>query len=94
MEIETIDLPNQELIDFFQTKIDEFNLARWEVKEKMPLAIRLKNKNGDIVAVPQRELSGYGYLSIIFGSVKSFADKKKLQIFTFRYIKFSGKTLL
>jgi GNAT superfamily N-acetyltransferase len=50
MEIETIDSPKQELIDFFQTKIDEFNVARWEVKEKVPVAIRVKNKNGDIVA--------------------------------------------
>ncbi|MFA0813976.1 GNAT family N-acetyltransferase [Microbulbifer epialgicus] len=31
-------------------KIDEFNWKNWEVKERHPLAVQLKNKSGEVIA--------------------------------------------
>lgn len=50
MELEVIDSPSKELISFFDKKIEEFNLERWEVKEKKPLAVALRDKQGTIMA--------------------------------------------
>jgi len=50
MNIEVIDQPEQELIDFLDKRIAEFNWARWEVSERKPLAIQIKNDDGNIVA--------------------------------------------
>jgi GNAT superfamily N-acetyltransferase len=50
MNIEIIDKPEQELIDFLDNKIAEFNWARWEVSERKPLAIQIKNDDGKIIA--------------------------------------------
>jgi ribosomal protein S18 acetylase RimI-like enzyme len=50
MKIEIIDQPEQELIDFLDNKIAEFNWARWEVSERKPLAIQIKNDDGNVVA--------------------------------------------
>lgn len=41
MKIELIESPHQELMDFFANKIEEFNLAAWEVKKKNPLAVKI-----------------------------------------------------
>jgi GNAT superfamily N-acetyltransferase len=49
MKIEILQQPNQELVDFFDKKIEEFNLARWEIKQKIPLAVRVTNETGEIV---------------------------------------------
>ena len=50
MNIEVIESPTAELAQFFEKKIEEFNLERWEIKEKKPLAITVRNDQGDIVA--------------------------------------------
>jgi GNAT superfamily N-acetyltransferase len=50
MKIEIIDQPEQTLIDFLDNKIAEFNWARWEVNERKPLAIQIKNDDGSTVA--------------------------------------------
>lgn len=50
MKIEVIETPESELIDFFQKKIDEFNVARWEVKHKKPIVIKITNTEGKIIA--------------------------------------------
>ncbi len=50
MEIELIDSPSSDLLTFFDKKIEEFNQARWEVKEKNPVAVRVLNTNKEIVA--------------------------------------------
>jgi len=50
MKLETIDEPNQNLINFFDNKIAEFNWANWEVSERKHLAVQLKNDNGRIIA--------------------------------------------
>ena len=48
MEIELITSPDQELIDFFDKKIEEFNVASWEIKKKIPLAVKIE-KEGEII---------------------------------------------
>ena len=50
MKIEVIDSPDNDLMQFFDKKIEEFNLARWEVTEKFSVAIRVLNDAGEIVA--------------------------------------------
>jgi len=50
MNIEILDEPEQTLIDFLDKKIAEFNWARWEVSERKPLAIQLKDELGNITA--------------------------------------------
>jgi len=50
MKIEVIDNPDQTLVDFLSNKISEFNWARWEVKERLPLAIQITDDKGDVIA--------------------------------------------
>jgi len=50
MNIETLDNPDQTLIEFLDKKIAEFNWANWEVNERLPLAIQVKNESGQVVA--------------------------------------------
>ncbi|NJM09465.1 MAG: GNAT family N-acetyltransferase [Bdellovibrionaceae bacterium] len=50
MNIEIIESPDQSVIDFFDKKIEEFNVARWEIKEKKPIAIKVTDSHGAIVA--------------------------------------------
>jgi len=50
MKIEILDAPEQQLIDFLDEKIAEFNWANWEVSERKPLAIQIKDDKGNIIA--------------------------------------------
>ncbi|WP_286266951.1 GNAT family N-acetyltransferase [Thalassotalea atypica] len=50
MNIEILDNPDQALIDFLDGKIAEFNWANWEVSERLPLAVQIRNDLGDVVA--------------------------------------------
>lgn len=50
MDIEVLENPEQELIDYLDKKIDEFNWENWEVKERLPLAAQIKNESGDVIA--------------------------------------------
>lgn len=50
MDFEVLENPDEELVDFLDKKIDEFNWENWELKERMPLAVRLKDDNGDVIA--------------------------------------------
>ena len=50
MNIEVIDVPDKTLIDFFEKRIEEFNVARWEVKEKKPLVVKITDDQGEIIA--------------------------------------------
>ena len=50
MKIEVLDNPEQELIDYLNKKIYEFNWANWEVKERLPLAAQIKNDSGEVIA--------------------------------------------
>ena len=50
MNIEVLQNPDQSLVDFLDKKIDEYNWQHWEVKERLPVAVQIKNDQGDIIA--------------------------------------------
>ena len=50
MNIEVVENPEQALIEYLDKKIADFNWANWEVSERTPLAVQLKNAKGDVVA--------------------------------------------
>jgi len=50
MEIELLENPEQELIDFLSERIAEFNWQQWEVSERKPLALQVKSDNGEVIA--------------------------------------------
>ena len=50
MKIEVLENPEQELIDYLDKKIADFNWANWEVSERLPLAVQLKNEQGEVIA--------------------------------------------
>jgi len=50
MNIEVLENPDKELIDFLDQKIAEFNWANWEVNERIPLAIQMKNDKDEVIA--------------------------------------------
>ena len=50
MKLELIENPDVDLIHFFDERIREFNEARWEVKKKFPIALKIENEKGEIIA--------------------------------------------
>lgn len=50
MKIEVLENPEQELIDYLDQKIVDFNWANREVNERRPLAIQIKNEDSKVVA--------------------------------------------
>ena len=50
MNIETIEHPEQELIEFLDQKIAEFNWQNWEVQERKPIAVQVKDEQGHVIA--------------------------------------------
>ena len=48
--IEVVDNPDQSLLDFFTNKIAEYNWQNWEVSERKPLAVQMKNEQGEVIA--------------------------------------------
>ncbi|MFD2167891.1 GNAT family N-acetyltransferase [Thalassotalea euphylliae] len=50
MDIELLENPDQSLIDFLDKKIAEYNWQHWEVSERLPLAVQIKNDQGDVIA--------------------------------------------
>lgn len=50
MTIEVVENPDQSLLDFFTNKIAEYNWQNWEVSERKPLAVQMKNEQGDVIA--------------------------------------------
>lgn len=50
MKIEVIENPEQALVDFLSQQISDFNWARWEVSERLPFAMQVKNDVGDVIA--------------------------------------------
>jgi len=45
-----VDNPEQSLIDYLDKKIADFNWAHWEVSERLPLAVQIKNQQGNVIA--------------------------------------------
>ena len=50
MKLEILEQPDQELIEFLDKKISEFNWAQWEVSERLPLAVQIKDDAGQVIA--------------------------------------------
>jgi len=50
MNIEVLDQPDKALIEFLDKKIAEFNWANWEVSQRLPLAVQIKNEQGEVIA--------------------------------------------
>lgn len=50
MNIEVLENPEKELVDYLDKKIDDFNWEKWEVSERLPLAVQIKNDTGEVVA--------------------------------------------
>lgn len=50
MKVEVIESPDQSMAEFFEKKIEEFNLTHWEIKEKKPIAVIVAGQNGEIGA--------------------------------------------
>ncbi len=50
LNIEVLETPEPQLVSFLDEKIAEFNWAHWEVSERKPLAVRLCDENGDVIA--------------------------------------------
>lgn len=49
MKINVIQKPDSQISDFFEKRIYEFNVARWEIKEKIPLAITVEDEQENII---------------------------------------------
>jgi ribosomal protein S18 acetylase RimI-like enzyme len=50
MNIQTLENPQQSLINFLDDQIIKFNLANREINDRKPLAVQIKNDRGDIIA--------------------------------------------
>jgi len=50
MNIEVLEDPEQGLITFLDDKIAEYNWQRWEVSERKPLAIKMTDNKGNVIA--------------------------------------------
>jgi len=50
MNIEVLQNPEQKLIDYLDKQIADFNWENWEVQERKPLAVQIKNAQGEVVA--------------------------------------------
>ena len=62
MKIEVLENPDQELITYLDKKIADFNWANWEVNERLPLAVQLKDEQGEIIAGAAGRTFGYWLL--------------------------------
>jgi len=49
-KIDVIDEPTPELTQFLDERIAEFNWAHWEVNERLPIAVQIKDNDGNIIA--------------------------------------------
>ncbi|WP_372626757.1 GNAT family N-acetyltransferase [Arsukibacterium sp.] len=50
MSIEVLEQPDQALIELLDMKIAEFNWANWEVNERLPIAVQIKDDKGEVIA--------------------------------------------
>lgn len=62
MEIKIIQDPDQSLMDFFEERMNEFNIARWEIKKKTPLALVIRDEKEEILAGASAKTFGYWLL--------------------------------
>jgi len=50
MNIDVLEKPEQELVDYLSKKITDFNWENWEVSERVPLAVQVKSDSGEVIA--------------------------------------------
>lgn len=50
MNVEILEDPKPELIDFLDQKIADFNWAHWEVSERKHIAVQITDNDGNILA--------------------------------------------
>lgn len=62
MELEVLQNPGKELVDFLDRKIVEFNWKNWEIKERIPLAVQMKSDDGRVLAGAAGRSFGYWFL--------------------------------
>ncbi len=62
MKIEVVDKPPKELIAAIEKKIEEFNLASWEVKEQVSLAVAVYGEKQELLAGAAARTFGYWLL--------------------------------
>lgn len=48
--IEVLENSDPELVKFLDQKLAEFNWQHWEVSERVPLAVQLKNEQDEVIA--------------------------------------------
>lgn len=48
--MEVLHNPDDALVAFLDKKIDEFNWQHWEVSERLPLAVSVRNDQGEVIA--------------------------------------------
>jgi len=69
MKIDLVESPQQDLIDFLDKKIVEFNQANREINDRYPIAVTVKNDNGEVVAGASGKTFGHWlHLSILWVS--------------------------
>jgi GNAT superfamily N-acetyltransferase len=49
-KIEIVEKSDPELVRFLDERIAEYNWQHWEVSQRLPLAVQLKNDQGEIIA--------------------------------------------
>ena len=59
MNIEIIERPPQDLVDFLDKKIIEFNRENREINDRYPVAVTVKNNEGEIVAGASGQTFGH-----------------------------------
>jgi len=62
MKIELINEPEQTLIDFLDDKIVEFNWQNRELNERRPIAVKLNDAEGNVIAGAAGETFGHWLL--------------------------------
>ena len=50
MKLDVIEELDQSLVDFLDHKISQYNWQHWEVEERLPLAVKMTDNQGNIIA--------------------------------------------
>jgi GNAT superfamily N-acetyltransferase len=62
MKITVVDQPSKQLLAEIEHKIEEFNLEHWEVKERRPIAIEVRDEQNNLIAGATARTFGYWLL--------------------------------
>ena len=62
MKIRVVDSPSKELISEIEQKIEEFNLAHWEITERKPVVIEVRGEKNELLAGAAGRTFGYWLL--------------------------------